>query len=129
MVTSIFGVELWRFYVLPGMPLTEFMRLFLIFTSVVAVPVSLYNIWQHCQSKERWVWGRGRGEAVSVFESTYVCMYVYAQAYAHMHTRTHYYVHSYVYSKSLADAYSTFDKKSKHSTGVLIGHSCLRIGA
>ena len=99
-VTAIFGVELWRFYILPGMPLTEFMRLFLIFTAVVAVPVSLYNIWQHYKSKERWVWGRGVG---SEWVRVYIRMHVYVQAYTHMHARTQYYVHSYVYSKSLAD--------------------------
>lgn len=86
MVTAIFGVELWRFYILPGMPLTEFMRLFLIFTGVVAVPVSLYNIWHHYKSKERLVWGRGAGsECVGVC----VCMYVYLYAQAHAHNITY----------------------------------------
>ena len=85
-VTAIFGVELWRFYILPGMPLTEFMRLFLIFTAVVAVPVSLYNIWQHYKSKERWVWGRGVGrEWVRVYVM-YACICASIRSHARTHT-------------------------------------------
>ena len=54
-VTAIFGVELWRFYILPGVSLTDFMRWFLIFSSLISFPVSLYNIHHHYKSKERFV--------------------------------------------------------------------------
>ena len=94
MVTAIFGVEIWRFYILPGVPLTEFMRLFLIFSCIVSVPVSLYNIWVHYCSKDRLVYHTHTSTHASMHTRTSTHIHTHTHTHTHRHTFTHTYPHT-----------------------------------